>query len=162
MGWSIQQVRTTFGLTDQGTLVFAALLVCWMSAVLSAFIDNIPYVAVSIPVILQLIPTFHGDTSVLWWALSLGACLGGNATVVGASANVTTVGLAEKDGVRISFRQFSRFAAPMATLTILIASAFLVAYIYLGTPVVHYVFWALALALLGFEYLRGRAARRPA
>lgn len=162
MGWSIQQVRVTFGLTDQGTLVFAALLVCWMSAILSAFIDNIPYVAVSIPVIIQLIPTFHGDTSVLWWALSLGACLGGNATVVGASANVTTVGLAEKDGVRVTFRQFSRFAAPMATLTILIASAFLVAYIYLGTPVVHYIFWALALSLLGFEYLRGRTARRTA
>jgi len=161
MGASIEYVRTTFGLSDQGTLIFAALLVCWMSAILSAFIDNIPYVAVSIPVILQLLPTFHGDTSVLWWALSLGACLGGNATVVGASANVTTVGMAEKDGVRITFAQYSRFAAPMAAMTVLISSAFLVAYIDLGTPRVHYVFWALALELLGFELLRGRAARRP-
>ncbi len=158
MGWSIQHVRTTFGLGDQGTLIFAALLICWVSAILSAFIDNIPYVAVSIPIIMQLIPTFHGgDTSVLWWALSLGACLGGNATVVGASANVTTVGMAEKHGVRISFAQYSRFAAPMATLTILISSVFLVSYIALGTPVVHFVFWGLAAGLVVLEWLLSRA-----
>ncbi|MEJ2187202.1 MAG: SLC13 family permease [Gemmatimonadota bacterium] len=158
MGWSIQHVRMTFGLNDQGTLIFAALLICWMSAILSAFIDNIPYVAVSIPIIIQLIPTFHGgDTSVLWWALSLGACLGGNATVVGASANVTTVGMAEKHGVRISFAQYSRFAAPMATLTILISSVFLVSYIVLGTPVVHFVFWGIAAGLVILEWLLSRA-----
>ncbi|MEJ2215436.1 MAG: sodium:proton antiporter [Gemmatimonadota bacterium] len=158
MSWSIDHVRTIFSLSDRGTLIFAALLICWVSAILSAFIDNIPYVAVSIPIIIQLIPTFHGeDTSVLWWALSLGACLGGNATVVGASANVTTVGMAEKHGVRITFAQYSRFAAPIATLTILISSAFLVSYITLGTPMVHFVFWAIAAGLVVFEWLLSRA-----
>ena len=157
MAWSISWVRESFHLSDQGTLIFAALLVCWMSAVLSAFIDNIPYVAVSIPIIAQLSPSLGGDTSVLWWALSLGACLGGNATVVGASANVTTVGLAEKEGVRISFAEFARFAAPIATLTVLIASIFLVGYVVLGTPVIHWVAWGAAAALVGFDWLRGRS-----
>ncbi|GMV04384.1 MAG: hypothetical protein AMXMBFR53_06650 [Gemmatimonadota bacterium] len=158
MAWAISTVQATFGLSPQGTLIFAALLICWLSAVLSAFIDNIPYVAVSIPVILQLIPSLPGDTSVLWWALSLGACLGGNATVVGASANVTTVGLAEKEGVRISFGEYSRFAAPIATLTIVISSAYLVGYVLLGTPRIHAVSWAVAALLLVGEVLRGRRA----
>lgn len=76
--------------------------------------------------------------------------------MVGASANVTTVGLVEKEGVRISFAQFSRFAAPIATLTVLISSAFLVGYIIMGTPTIHYVAWGLALAVLGLEMVRGR------
>jgi len=81
----ISTVSITFSLSEAGTLIFAALLICWVSAVLSAFIDNIPYVAVSIPLIHQLIPTLSGETEVVWWALSLGVRLGGNATVVGAS-----------------------------------------------------------------------------
>ena len=162
MGLAISTVSTTFGLSDAGTLIFAAVLICWMSAILSAFIDNIPYVAVSIPVIHQLIPTLPGNTEVLWWALALGACLGGNATVVGASANVTTVGLAEKDGVRITFAQYSRFAAPIATLTVVISSAFLVGYVLLGPKTIHWVTWPLAIALVGFDYLKGRRIMKAA
>jgi len=162
IGWTIVTARDGLGLSDQGTILFAALLICWVSAVLSAFIDNIPYVAVSIPIILHLAPTLPGDTSVLWWALSLGACLGGNATVVGASANVTTVGLAEKEGVWISFGAYSRFAAPMTALTVLIASAFLAGYVLLGTPTIHVVAWSVAGTLLTVEVIRGRAGRlRP-
>lgn len=162
MAASIGAVRGTLGLGDQGTLIFAALLVCWMSAVLSAFIDNIPYVAVSIPVILQLSPSLPGDTSVLWWALSLGACLGGNATVVGASANVTMVGLAEKDGVRISFGEYARFAAPITILTVVIASVFLTGFIVLGTPTVHVVAWSVAGVLMAVEIVRGPGAKAGA
>jgi Na+/H+ antiporter NhaD/arsenite permease-like protein len=158
MGWSIAHVREALGLSDAGTLVFAALLVCWMSAVLSAFIDNIPYVAVSIPVIAHLIPGLQGQTEVLWWALSLGACLGGNATAVGASANVTTIGLAERGGVRIGFREYSRFAAPAATLTILVASLFLVSYVYMGGGRARLSAWLAAALLIGVTMVRSRGS----
>jgi Na+/H+ antiporter NhaD/arsenite permease-like protein len=122
----------TMGLGPEGTLLLAALLICWASGFLSAFIDNIPYVAVTIPLVARMTGQFQGDTQVLWWALSLGACLGGNGTVVGASANVTTVGLAEKQGTRISFTEFSRFGAPVATITLVISSVFLGFRIYVG------------------------------
>ncbi|MCB1281982.1 MAG: hypothetical protein KDB18_10715 [Salinibacterium sp.] len=156
MAWSIRTVGESFGLGPQGTLVFAAILICWMSAILSAFIDNIPYVAVSIPIIHQLIPTLQGETMVLWWALSLGACLGGNATVVGASANVTTIGLAEKGGVRIGFAEYSKFAAPIATFTIVFSSLFLALYVYFGHARTQMVTWSLAIVLLGMEMMAGR------
>ncbi|MHB1192169.1 MAG: ArsB/NhaD family transporter [Longimicrobiales bacterium] len=155
-------VRDTFGLSSAGTLIFAALLICWMSAVLSAFIDNIPYVAVSIPVIHHLIPSLEGETVVLWWALSLGACLGGNATVVGASANVTTLGLAEKDGVRISFAEFARFGAPMATITIMMSSFFLVGFVLMGHKGVHFVTWPLAILALAVDRAWGGRIKREA
>ncbi|HEX9167052.1 MAG TPA: SLC13 family permease [Gemmatimonadales bacterium] len=122
----------TMGLSANGTLLLAAVLICWASGILSAFIDNIPYVAVSIPLVARLTAQLPGDTEVLWWALSLGACLGGNGTIVGASANVTTVGLAEKQGTRISFTEFSRFGAPVATITLVISSVFLGFRIYFG------------------------------
>ncbi len=162
MSWTIHRVRASAGLGDEATLLFAALLICWMSAVLSAFIDNIPYVAVSIPVIYQLSTVLPGDTSVLWWALSLGACLGGNATVIGASANVTTVGLAEKEGLRIGFREYSRFAAPITTLTILISSAFITSYIYLGRTPARELFGVLAAVLVTIEILHGRKLAKKA
>jgi len=155
MAWSISTVHDRLGLTDQGTLAFAAIFICWLSAVLSAFVDNIPYVAVSIPIIHQLIPNLSGDTSVLWWALALGACLGGNGTVVGASANVTTVGLAEKDGVRIGFREYSRFAAPVATLTVVLSSVWLAAFVYMGEDPARIATWAIAAGLVALEVVFG-------
>jgi Na+/H+ antiporter NhaD/arsenite permease-like protein len=123
---------STLGLAGLGTLLFAALLICWVSGILSAIIDNIPFVAVMIPILHRLTGTFSGDTSVLWWALALGACLGGNGTAIGASANVTVVGIAERAGVRITFREFTRFGAPTAAVTLAIASAFLATHVYLG------------------------------
>ena len=120
------------GLGGLGTLLFAALLICWVSGVLSAIIDNIPFVAVMIPIIHRLIGGFAGDPTVLWWALALGACLGGNGTMVGASANVTVVGLAERAGVRITFREFSRFGVRIAAFTLVVSSCFLATHVYLG------------------------------
>ena len=115
-----------------GTLLFAALLICWTAGALSAVVDNIPFVAVTIPIIAALRGELTGDTTVLWWALSLGACLGGNATIIGASANVTATGLAERAGSHVAFGQFSRFGVPVTVMTLVIASAWLALHVYAG------------------------------
>ena len=140
--------QASFGLSTQGTLLFAALMICWASGILSAFIDNIPYVAVSIPIVARLTATMQGDTEVLWWALSLGACLGGNGTAIGASANVTTIGLAERGGTRITFLEFSRFGSQVAFLTLVISSLFLTSYVFAGDRIS---------ALAGLRHLRARS-----
>ena len=124
--------RETFGLSEAGTLVFAALLVAWVAAFLSAVMDNIPFVAVSIPIIKALTLVLPGDAIVLWWALSLGACLGGNGTPIGASANVTTLGMAEKLGIRVTFGQFSAVGMRVMVATLLVSSIFLVGFVFLG------------------------------
>lgn len=136
--------RDVFALGDAGTLIFAALVVCWAAALLSALMDNIPFVAVSIPVIAALVPSMPGDGQVLWWALALGACLGGNATPIGASANVTVLGLAERGGVRISFKTFAATGVPVTVVTLVVASVYLAGYVLLGRTVVPWVMGALA------------------
>jgi len=132
LGGVIEQGRATFGLGERGTLLFAALIVLWTAGVLSGLIDNIPFVAVSIPILHGLIPTLPGDGSILWWALALGACLGGNATPIGASANVTTLDLAARQHVRITFLEFVRFGSPTVAITLAISSAWLATMIFLG------------------------------
>ncbi len=124
--------RETFGLGESGTLLFAALLVLWVSGSLSALMDNIPFVAVSIPVIRELTQSLPGEVTVLWWALSLGACLGGNATPIGASANVTTLGLAEREGIRIGFTEFMRTGVPVTIFTLAVSTTFLSGFVWLG------------------------------
>lgn len=87
-----------------GNLTVAIIFVLWVSAIASAFIDNIPFTATMLPIIAFLSRSIPGaESGVLWWALALGACLGGNGTLIGASANVVTVGLAEREGYHISF-----------------------------------------------------------
>ena len=124
--------RDQFGLTEAGTLIFAALVVAWVAASLSAVMDNIPFVAVSIPIIKALTLALPGDTMVLWWALSLGACLGGNGTPIGASANVTTLGMAEKQGIRVSFGEFAAVGVRVMLFTLLVSSVFLAGFVALG------------------------------
>lgn len=148
LDWTITSVKAQFGLGDAGTLLFAALLICWVSAVLSAFIDNIPYVIVSIPIVMTLSTTLPGNTEVLWWALALGACLGGNGTMVGASANVTLIGLAEKAGVRIGFAEFMRFGWPAMMLTVGVASVFLALHVLLGEMPARLIGWLIAVPLV--------------
>lgn len=152
--WTIANVSQTLALSDQGTLLFAAVLICWVSAVLSAFIDNIPYVAVSIPIVMALTAALPGDTQVLWWALALGACLGGNGTAVGASANVTMIGLAEKDHERIGFSQFMKFGWPAMMITVSIASAFLALHVLAGETNARVVSWVIAIPLVVFAFRR--------
>ena len=153
----ISAASRVFDLGGEGTLLFAALLICWVSATLSAFIDNIPYVAVSIPIVLTLTHSLAGDTQVLWWALSLGACLGGNGTAVGASANVTTIGLAEREGTRISFTDFMRFGWPAMMISVGIASAFLALHVLLGETRARWIGWSVAIPLLLVGTLRRRS-----
>lgn len=114
------------GLTG-GDLSFTAVVVLWASAVLSAIIDNIPFVATMIPLLKNLAPSMGGPDAImpLWWALSLGACLGGNGTLVGASANLTVAGLAEREGVHFNFLTYTRLAFPLMLGTIAVAHAYL-------------------------------------
>ena len=104
----------------------AMLLLLWGSAVLSAVVDNIPYVATMAPVVEQLVRQgpLAGNQG-LWWALLLGADLGGNATAVGASANVVVTGIAKRHGHPISFWQFTRYGSAVAAMTLLVATPYL-------------------------------------
>ena len=101
--------------------------VLWGSAVLSAFIDNIPFVATMIPLIKAMAPTFGGDAALLplWWALSLGACLGGNGTLIGASANLVVAGLAERAGVHFRFIEYLKVAFPLMLISIVLSHVYL-------------------------------------
>jgi Na+/H+ antiporter NhaD/arsenite permease-like protein len=101
--------------------------ILWASAVLSAVIDNIPFVVTMIPLVKELGPSFGGAAHLLplWWALSLGACLGGNGTLIGASANLTVAGIAERKGVRFSFWTYTKTAFPLMLLTVAIAHLYL-------------------------------------
>lgn len=105
----------------------AGALILWMSAVLSALIDNIPFVATMIPLIKSMGPTYGAPETVeaLWWCLSLGACLGGNGTLTGASANLAVAGIAERNGVRFGFLRYLRYAVPMTLVSIAICQAYL-------------------------------------
>jgi Na+/H+ antiporter NhaD/arsenite permease-like protein len=104
----------------------AMMLLLWGSALLSAVVDNIPYVATMAPVVDQLVSDgpFAGQNG-LWWALLLGADLGGNATAIGASANVVVTGVAKRSGHLISFGEFTRYGAVVAGVTLLIATPYL-------------------------------------
>ncbi|MFM8909754.1 MAG: SLC13 family permease, partial [Gemmatimonadota bacterium] len=129
---AITDGSAALGFGERGTLIFAALLVCWVAGILSALMDNIPFVAVSIPIIGSLIAALPGDATVLWWALSLGACLGGNGSPIGASANVTTLGMAERQGIRITFSEFAAVGTRVTAFTLVVSSIFLAGYVVLG------------------------------
>jgi Na+/H+ antiporter NhaD/arsenite permease-like protein len=116
----------------QGDLFATSMLLMWFSAFASAFIDNIPYVATMNPLIIdmarQLWPNLQGtallhhpDLMPLWWSLALGACLGGNGTAIGASANVIVVGLSEKMGRPISFKRFMLYGMPLMIESVFIS-----------------------------------------
>ncbi|MDG6103960.1 ArsB/NhaD family transporter [Dactylosporangium aurantiacum] len=111
----------------EGKLLLASMVLLWGSAGLSAIVDNIPYVATMSPIVADLVHA-NGDTSqsqVLWWALALGADLGGNATAVGASANVVILGLAERAGKPISFWEFTKYGLIVATVTVAVCVPYL-------------------------------------
>jgi Na+/H+ antiporter NhaD/arsenite permease-like protein len=110
-----------------GNLAVAGATILWSSAVLSALLDNIPFVATVIPVIKGMAPAYGGPGVIdpLWWALSLGACLGGNGTLTGASANLAVAGIAERNGIRFGFVQYLIYGAPMTFLSIIICHIYL-------------------------------------
>ncbi len=109
--------------------VLAVLIVLWVSAILSAIVDNIPFTATMLPIVAYLTESIPGiNHTVLWWALSLGACLGGNGTLIGASANVVTAGMAEKAGYPISFNHYIKVAALPMLITVALSMVWLVAF----------------------------------
>jgi len=108
-----------------GSAQTATFLLLGVSAVLSGVVDNIPYVATMAPLVDSLAADTGNPGSVLWWALALGADLGGNATVIGASANVVMLGIAEKNGYRITFWHFARYGVLVTAVTVLICVPYL-------------------------------------
>jgi Na+/H+ antiporter NhaD/arsenite permease-like protein len=110
-----------------GDFATTAYAILWASAVLSSIVDNIPFVATMIPLVKAMAPAFGGPEAIepLWWALSLGACLGGNGTLVGASANLTVAGLAERSGVPFRFLTYTYYAFPMMLVSIAISHVYL-------------------------------------
>jgi Na+/H+ antiporter NhaD/arsenite permease-like protein len=112
---------------SHGNLALTASAILWGAAIISAIVDNIPFVAAMIPLIKVLAPSFGGDDALLplWWALSLGACLGGNGTLIGASANLTVAGIAQRNGVRFDFWTYTKYAAPLTVVGLAIAQVYL-------------------------------------
>jgi Na+/H+ antiporter NhaD/arsenite permease-like protein len=122
----IEQVSRAAAAAVEGRLLMASMALLWGSAVLSAIVDNIPYVATMSPVVAELVAADGTDRSqVLWWSLALGADLGGNATAVGASANVIVLGIAERAGKPISFWQFTKYGLVVTVVTVGLAMPYL-------------------------------------
>ena len=109
----------------QGDLTKTTLFVLWGSAIFSAIIDNIPFVATMIPLIKDIGAISGLSLGPLWWALALGADLGGNATIIGASANVVVSGMAEQEGHKITFVEYMKYALPMTFVALVISTVYL-------------------------------------
>ena len=107
-----------------GNAILLMILILWGSALFSSFLDNIPFVATMIPLILSM-QAEGMDVTALWWALSLGACLGGNGTLIGASANVVLSGISAKHGHPITFASYLKIGFPLMLLSVVISTAFL-------------------------------------
>ncbi len=110
----------------KGNMKTTSIALVWISGFLSAFIDNIPYVATMIPLVKGIGNTVGQAAIVpLWWSLALGACLGGNGTLIGASANVVSVGLANKSGYKITFWDFTKYGAVITFISMIISSLYI-------------------------------------
>ena len=121
------------GLLAQGLLAYTSgshglivVSVLWGSALLSALFDNIPFVATMVPIVREMGPAFGGADGLqpVWWSLALGACLGGNGTLIGASSNLAVAGLAEQAGEPIHFWRYFKVAFPMMLLSIALATLY--------------------------------------
>jgi Na+/H+ antiporter NhaD/arsenite permease-like protein len=124
---ALQALADTVAGATGGSVAPTLLLVLVASAGISAVVDNIPYVAAMSPVVASLVTTYPplGQDGALWWALALGADLGGNATLVGASANVVIAGIAARNGLHISFAAWLRYGVPTAVMSIAICVPYL-------------------------------------
>ena len=110
----------------EGSVSATVLMILWVSAILSALVDNIPFVATMIPMIKEMEGPLGGEQALmpLWWALSIGACLGGNGSLIGASANVIVAGFADRAGHPIGFIRFLRVGFPLMLLSIVISTGY--------------------------------------
>lgn len=107
-----------------GNLALTMLVILWLSAIISSFLDNIPFVATLIPLILTM-QAQGVDVTPIWWATSLGACLGGNGTLIGASANIVLSNVGDKNGYPISFKSYFKIGFPLMLLSIVISTFYL-------------------------------------
>jgi Na+/H+ antiporter NhaD/arsenite permease-like protein len=107
-----------------GDVTATAMLILWLSAIASSFLDNIPFVATMIPMIQEMGNMGVSNLEPLWWSLALGACLGGNGTLIGASANLVTAGIAGREGHPIRFVQFLIYGFPIMLVSIVLASIY--------------------------------------
>lgn len=107
-----------------GDLVTTSMLILWLSAIASAFLDNIPFVATMIPMIQEMGQMGVSNLEPLWWSLALGACLGGNGSLIGASANLIVAGMSGKEGHPIRFVQFLKYGFPLMLLSIVLSSIY--------------------------------------
>ena len=108
-----------------GNVFVTTMLILWVAAIASAFLDNIPFVATMIPLIHSIGATGM-DTTSLWWALALGACLGGNGSVVGATANVIVSGMLHKKGYKLTFGDFLKIGFPLILISVFISMIYLI------------------------------------
>lgn len=120
LSWAAEKIISL----TAGNLATTSAFILWGSAILSAFVDNIPFVATMIPLIKAMQPVFT-DLNPLWWSLALGACLGGNGTIIGASANLVATGIAEKSNNKITFKEFFKYGFGIMILTIIISNIYL-------------------------------------
>ena len=111
----------------RGNPAVTASAILWLSAIASAIVDNVPFVAAMLPLTKALGPDLGGSAALtpLWWALALGASLGGNGTLIGASANLTVAGIAQRNGVRFDFATYTKYAAPLTLVSLAICQLYL-------------------------------------
>ncbi|MFD1178227.1 ArsB/NhaD family transporter [Paenibacillus puldeungensis] len=108
-----------------GDPLLTSMLILWLSAIASAFLDNIPFVATMIPMIQDMGSMGISNLEPLWWSLALGACLGGNGSLIGASANLIAAGMSAKEGEPITFVRFLKIGFPLMILSIILSSAYI-------------------------------------
>lgn len=118
-----QLAEAVINLTE-GHMILTMLVLLWASALLSSVLDNIPFVATLIPLVLAMGESGF-DIAPLWWAISLGACLGGNGTLIGASANVVLSGISGKHGYPITFKEYTKLGFPMMLVSVVISMIYL-------------------------------------
>ena len=118
-----QLAKLVFDMT-KGHGIMTMMVLLWASALLSSVLDNIPFVATLIPLVLALGESGI-DVTPLWWAISLGACLGGNGTLIGASANVVLSGISGKHGYPISFKEYTKVGFPVMIMSVVLAMIYL-------------------------------------
>ena len=109
----------------------AVLLILWTAGIISGFLDNIPFTITMIPIVQIMLENNPIPNNILWWALALGACLGGNITIIGASANIVSVGISKKYGVNISFIEFMKTGMIISFISLTLASLFLMGYLWI-------------------------------
>ncbi|MGI9095013.1 MAG: SLC13 family permease, partial [Thermoleophilaceae bacterium] len=121
---AIKEVADGIASVTAGDRTAELLGIAWVSAVGSAVVDNIPFTATMIPVVEQLQEGSSGDNA-YWWSLALGACFGGNATIIAAAANVAASGMASRAGQPIGFMQFARVGVPVTLISMVMATIYI-------------------------------------